>query len=83
MRMGDVPVQVMVPPQRTQPPLVKHAAVVWEVASSGSDACRANLPTRMLIRSDDVASMTRLRIPPGRQANGKAVMLSSMIRCAL
>ena len=75
-RVGDVSVQVKVPPQRKRPPLVMHAGC-GELASSGSDAWRSIPPTRMLIPSEDAASMVRLRTPPGRSAKGRGVMLSS------
>ena len=39
MMVGDVSVQVKEQPERKQSPLVKHAAGVWESASSGTDAC--------------------------------------------
>ena len=73
---GDMSVQVKVPPERKLPPLVKHAAGVWEAASSGSDAWRATPPTRMLIRKGDAASMIGLRILPNPATSGKQVSFS-------
>ena len=72
MRVGDVPVQIKGPPQRKQPQLVKHDAGVWEAASTVSDAGRATPPTRMLIRNEDAAHMTMLRIPLGRLAKAES-----------
>ena len=80
-RVGDVSVQVKVPPQRKRPPLVMHAGC-GELASSGSDAWRSIPPTRMLIQSEDAASLVRLGTPLGRSAKGRGVMLSSMIPSA-
>ena len=68
LRVGDVPVHVKVPPQRQQPPLVEHAAAVWEAASTCSDAWRTTPPTWMWIRNEDEASMMRLRNFPGQRA---------------
>ena len=63
MRVGEVQVPVKVPPQRKQPPLVKHAAGVWD-AASGSDSWRAAPLSQMLFKNEDASSMTRLRILP-------------------
>ena len=49
---------------------------VWESVSSGSDAWRANPPTRMLIRNEDAARVT---VPSGVLAKRNEVTLSSMI----
>ena len=59
-----------------RPPLAKHAPGARASASSGSDAWRATPPTRMLIRKEDAASMTRLRVasgPPAKKDRGNAV----------
>ena len=63
LRVVDVSVQVKVPPQRKQPPLVKHAEGVWDSPSPGCDAWTVNPPTRMLIRNEDAASLIRLTQP--------------------
>ena len=81
MRAGSVSVKVKVPPRRKQPPLVKHAAGVWEAASTGTRGEHLP-PTRMFIRNEDVASMLRLGIPPGPLAKGKAVIMSSDLQRA-
>ena len=79
-RVGDMSVKV--PPEKKQPPLVKHAAGMWEPASSGSDAWSTTPTTRMLSRNEEAASQTRLRSPLGLPARGKALILSSMIASA-
>ena len=68
IRKGDVSMQVKVPPQRKQPPFVKHAP--------------ATLPTRMLIRNEDAASMIRLRTPQSPPAQAQEKRIDSMIPSA-
>ena len=65
----------------TNRPWSKHAARVWE-AASGSDSRRATPPSRMLIRSEDAASMVRLRILPDSPAKGKTYIVASMVPSA-
>ena len=68
MRVGDEQVLVKAPPPLLP---VKHAPVAsWESSSSGSYAWRETLPTRMLIRKKDGASMSR---PSGSRPRGMAV----------
>ena len=74
MRVGDVSVQVKVPPQRKRPSLVKHAAGVQE-AASGSDSRRLVLLSRILIRNEDATSLIRLS-----HAQGNAVVLADTVR---
>ena len=76
---GEAPAQAKSPPPSKQPPLVKHAEEVRESASSGFDSWTVTLPTRMLTRNEDAASLIRRRNPLGLMARGKEVMLFSMI----
>ena len=66
-------VQVKVPPQRKQPPLIE---------ASGSDAWRATPPTRMFIRNEEAASVIRQRIPPFSRTSESHYVGQSDSQCA-
>ena len=74
MRVGDESAQFKVPPQR-------KAATDGQICSRsmGSDAWRATPTSRVLIREEDAAIITRLRVPSRPPAQGNEVRLASMI----